>query len=157
MKEKQKRSNLQILVCNCHSCQAQHFLPGENYRSFYLFDQNMSPWWQQSCLARCRPSNICRRGGNEVPEPMFLKTKCRHGDKCPVWRDMAVQRHEYSRDLNIAICFSTLRFYAISMDVVSLFTHSSFLFLANFHYIDVLYQFEWISFIFVKKYMNFCL
>ncbi|RHN63215.1 hypothetical protein MtrunA17_Chr4g0055901 [Medicago truncatula] len=32
--------------------------------------------------------------------------------------------------------------YAINMDVVSLFTDSSFLFLANLHYFDVLYQFE---------------
>ena len=49
-----------------------------------------------------------------------------------------------SRDLNIVICVDicTLPFYAINMDVVSLFTDSSFLFLANLHYIDVLYQFE---------------
>jgi hypothetical protein len=37
-----------------------------------------------------------------------------------------------------------LPFYAINMDVVSLFTYSSFLFLANLdlYCIDVLYQFE---------------
>jgi len=55
-----------------------------------------------------------------------------------------VQNNVYSGDLNIVICvgFSTLSFYAINMDVVSLFTDSSFLFLANFHCVDVLYQFE---------------
>jgi len=40
------------------------------------------------------------------------------------------------------------------MDAVSLFTYSSFLFLANLdlYYINVLYQFEWMNiFIFVKK------
>ncbi|AES67348.1 transmembrane protein, putative [Medicago truncatula] len=57
---------------------------------------------------------------------------------------LQIRRHEYSRYLNIVICvgFSTLPFYAINMDDVSLFTDSSFLFLANFHCIDVLYQFE---------------
>ncbi|AES58757.1 transmembrane protein, putative [Medicago truncatula] len=53
-------------------------------------------------------------------------------------------RHGYSGDLNIVICVDicTLPLYAINMDVASLFTDSSFLFLANLHYIDVLYQFE---------------
>jgi len=53
-------------------------------------------------------------------------------------------RHGYSGDLNIVICVGicTLPFYAINMDDVSLFTNSSFLFLVNLHYIDVLYQFE---------------
>jgi len=48
------------------------------------------------------------------------------------------------RRLNIVICVGicTLPFYAINVDVVSLFTDSSFLFLANLHYIDVLFQFE---------------
>ena len=52
-------------------------------------------------------------------------------------------RHGYSGDLNIVIWVGicTFPFYAIDMDVVSLFTYSSFLFLANLHYIDVLYQF----------------
>jgi len=47
---------------------------------------------------------------------------------------LQIRRHEYSRDLNIVICvgFSTLSFYAINMDDVSLFTYSSFLFLAIF-------------------------
>jgi len=42
----------------------------------------------------------------------------------------------------VDIC--TLPFYAIIMDDMSLFTYSSFLFLANLdlHCIDVLYQFE---------------
>ncbi|AES95532.1 transmembrane protein, putative [Medicago truncatula] len=50
----------------------------------------------------------------------------------------------YSGDLNIVICIGicTLSFYAINIDVVSLFTDSSFLFLTILHYIDVLYQFE---------------
>ena len=57
---------------------------------------------------------------------------------------LQIRRHEYSGDLIIVICvgFSILPFYAINMDVVCLFTHSSFLFLANFHCINVLYQFE---------------
>ena len=44
----------------------------------------------------------------------------------------------YSEDLNIVICVGicTLSFYAINMDVVSLFADSSFLFLANLHCID---------------------
>jgi len=57
--------------------------------------------------------------------------------------------HEYSGDFNIVIFvifvgIGTLQFYAINMDVVSLFTDSSFLFLANLdlYYIDVLHQFE---------------
>jgi len=71
---------------------------------------------------------------------------------------LQIRRHEYSGDINIVILvifvgIGTLPFYAINMDVVSLFTYSSFLFLANLdlYCIDVLYQFEWISFIFVKK------
>jgi len=66
-------------------------------------------------------------------------------------------RHGYSGDLNIVICvdFSTLPFYAINMDVVSLFTYSSFLFLVNFHCIDVLYQFEWMNVVyFCQKKVN---
>jgi len=54
--------------------------------------------------------------------------------------------HEYSGDFNIVIFvgIGTLQFYAINMDAVSLFTDSSFLFLANLdlYYIDVLHQFE---------------
>jgi len=46
----------------------------------------------------------------------------------------STMRQEYSRDFNIVIFvgIGTLPFYAINMDVVSLFTYSSFLFLANF-------------------------
>ncbi|AES88782.1 transmembrane protein, putative [Medicago truncatula] len=57
---------------------------------------------------------------------------------------LQIRRHGYSGYLNIVICVGlcTLPFYAINMDVVSLFTNSSFLFLANLHYIDVLCQFE---------------
>jgi len=62
---------------------------------------------------------------------------------------LQIRRHEYSGDINIVILvifvgICTLPFYAINMDVVSLFTDSSFLFLANLdlYYIDVLYQFE---------------
>ena len=62
---------------------------------------------------------------------------------------LQIWRHEYSRDLNIVILvvfvgIDILSFYAINMDAVSLFTYSSFSFLANLdlYYIDVLYQFE---------------
>ncbi|AES67114.1 transmembrane protein, putative [Medicago truncatula] len=55
---------------------------------------------------------------------------------------LQIRKHGYSRDLNIVICVGicTLPFYAINMDVVNLFTDSSFLLLANLHYIDVLLQ-----------------
>jgi len=54
---------------------------------------------------------------------------------------LQIRRHEYSGDLNTVICvgFSTLSFYTINMDAVNLFTDSSFLLLANFHCINVLY------------------
>ena len=59
---------------------------------------------------------------------------------------LQIRRHEYSEDLNIVIFVGirTLSFYAINMDAVSLFTYSSFLFLANLdlYCMDVLYQFE---------------
>jgi len=66
---------------------------------------------------------------------------------------LQIWRYGYSRDLNIVICvgFSTLLFYAINMDAVSLFTDSSFLFLANFHCIDATYQFEWMNIIYFCK------
>jgi len=49
---------------------------------------------------------------------------------------LQIRRHEYSEDMNIVILvifvgIGTLLFYAINIDVVSLFTNSSFLFLAN--------------------------
>ena len=63
--------------------------------------------------------------------------------------------HEYSGDLNIVILIilvgiCTLPFYVINMDDVSMFTDSSFLFLANLdlYYIDVLYQFEWMNIVY---------
>jgi len=59
---------------------------------------------------------------------------------------LQIWRHEYSGDFNIVIFvgIGTLPFYAVNMDVVSLFTDSSFLFLANLdlYCIDVLYQFK---------------
>jgi len=57
---------------------------------------------------------------------------------------LQIRRHDYSGDLNIVICVGicTLPFYAINMDDVSLFTDSSYSFLVNLHYIDLLYQFE---------------
>jgi len=72
---------------------------------------------------------------------------------------LQIRRHEYFRDLNIVILvifvgIDTLSFYAINIDVVSLFTDSSFSFLTNLNLycIDVLYQFEWINIIsFCKK------
>jgi len=62
---------------------------------------------------------------------------------------LQIKRHEHSEDLNINILvifvgIGTLPFYVINKDDVSLFTNSSFLFLANLdlYCIDVLYQFE---------------
>jgi len=62
---------------------------------------------------------------------------------------LQIQRHVYFGDMNIIILvifvgIDILSFYAINMDVVSLFTDSTFLFLANLdlYCIDVLYQFE---------------
>ncbi|RHN44057.1 hypothetical protein MtrunA17_Chr7g0215211 [Medicago truncatula] len=62
---------------------------------------------------------------------------------------LQIRRYEYSGDTNIVILvivvgICTFPFYAINMDAMSLFTDSSFLFLANLdlYYIDVLYQFE---------------
>jgi len=62
---------------------------------------------------------------------------------------LQIQRHEYFGDINIVILvisvgIGRLSFYAINMDDVSLFTDSSFLFLANLdlYRIDVRYQFE---------------
>jgi len=74
---------------------------------------------------------------------------------------LQIRRHGYSGDLNIVICVGicTLPFYAINMDVVSLFTDSSFLFLANLHYTDILYQFEWMNIIYfiMKKECSFAI
>jgi len=55
--------------------------------------------------------------------------------------------HRYYGDFNIVIFvgFYTLSFYAIIMDVVSLFADSFFLFLANLYCIDILYRFELID------------
>jgi len=62
---------------------------------------------------------------------------------------LQIRRHEYSGDFNIVILvifvgINTLSFYAINMDVVSLFTDLSFLFSANLNLycINVFYQFE---------------
>jgi len=62
------------------------------------------------------------------------------------------------RELNIIICvgFSTLSFYAINIDVVSLFTGSPFLLLAMF--IVSMYSInlnEWILFLFMIKKKSF--
>jgi len=67
---------------------------------------------------------------------------------------LQTQRYGYSRNLNIVICvgFFTLSFYAINMNVVSLFAYSSFLFLVNL--LVSMYSInlnKWISFIFYKK------
>jgi len=76
---------------------------------------------------------------------------------------LQIRRHEYFGDSNIVILvifvgIGTLPFYAINMDAVSLFTNSSFLFLANLdlYCIDVLYQFEWMNIVYFcqkKKYL----
>jgi len=74
---------------------------------------------------------------------------------------LQIRRHEYSGDMNIIILFicvgiCTLSFYAINMDAVSLFTYSSFSFLANLnlYYIDVFYQFEWMNIVYFCKKKN---
>ena len=72
---------------------------------------------------------------------------------------LQIQIHKYFGDFNIVILvifvgIGTLPFYAINMDVVSLFTNSFFSFFGNLNLycIDVLYEFEWMNiFIFVKK------
>jgi len=67
---------------------------------------------------------------------------------------LQIRRHEYSGDLNLVIFVGTCTFpfYAINVDVVSLFTDSSFLLLANLDlYCIEINLNEWISFIFVKK------
>jgi len=59
---------------------------------------------------------------------------------------LQILRHQYSEYLVIVIFLgiNILLFYAINMDVVSLFTDSSFLFLAilNLYHINILYQFK---------------
>jgi len=72
---------------------------------------------------------------------------------------LQIRRHEYFGDMNIVILLifvgiCTLPFYAINMDVVSLFTDSSFLFLANLYCIDVLHQFEWMNIVYFCKKKN---
>jgi len=71
---------------------------------------------------------------------------------------LQIRRHEYFGNLIIVILvifvgIYTLTFYAINMDAVSLFTDSSFLFLANlnFYCIDVLYQFKWMNIVYFCK------
>jgi len=71
---------------------------------------------------------------------------------------LQIRKHEYFRDLNIVILvifvgICTLPFYAINMDVVSLFTDSSFLFLANLNLycINILDKFEWMNIIYFCK------
>jgi len=63
---------------------------------------------------------------------------------------LQIRRHKYSGDMNIVILvifvvgIDTLPFYAINIDVVSLFTDSFSSFLANLdlYCITELYQFE---------------
>jgi len=76
---------------------------------------------------------------------------------------LQIRRHEYSGDFNIVILvifvgICTLPFYVINMDVVSLFTDSSFLFLANLdlYCINVLYQFKWMNIVYFFKKKTFC-
>jgi len=56
---------------------------------------------------------------------------------------LQIRKQNYSGDFNIVIfaCLCTLSFYAFNMDDVSLFTDSSFLFLAILYCIDILYNF----------------
>jgi len=86
-----------------------------------------------------------------------LLFRCLFGSGCQISFDLVqiepitlasstlqIRRHDHSGDFNIVIFVGlhTLPFYAINMDDVSLFTDSSFLFLANLYCINVLYQFE---------------
>ena len=48
-----------------------------------------------------------------------------------------------------------MSFYAINMDVVSLFAVSSFLFLATLNFINSLYQFECLNIIYICQ-KNLC-
>jgi len=69
---------------------------------------------------------------------------------------LQIRRHEYSGDMNIVILvifvgIITLPFYAINMDVVTLFTDSSLLFLANLNLYCILYQFEWMNIVYFCK------
>jgi len=59
-------------------------------------------------------------------------------------------RHEYSNISHICRHICTLSFHVINMDVLSLFTDSSFSFLVNLdlYCIDVLYQFEWMNIVY---------
>jgi len=78
----------------------------------------------------------------------FLLPKCLFGSYCHISFDpvqiqpitlasstLQIRRHDYFGDFNIVIFVGlcTLPFYAINMDDVSLFTYSSFLFLANLY------------------------
>jgi len=66
---------------------------------------------------------------------------------------LQIRRYEYSGNLNIVIFvdISTLSFYVINMDVVSLFAYSSFLFLVTLNLYYSINLIESISFFFVKK------
>jgi len=74
---------------------------------------------------------------------------------------LQIRRHEYSKDFNIVILvifvgICTLPFYAINMDVLSLFTDLSFLFLANLdlYCINVLHQFKWMNIVYFCQKKN---
>jgi len=60
-----------------------------------------------------------------------------------IWAStLQIRKHGYFSDLDFIILFvGILPFYAINLGVASLFTDSTFTFLAMFVY-DVLYQFE---------------
>jgi hypothetical protein len=71
-----------------------------------------------------------------------------------------IRRHGYSGHFNIVIFVGLCNFpfYAINTDTASLFADLSLLFLTimNLYCIDVLQQYEWISFVLSKKKILLC-
>ena len=91
MKEKQKQKQpAKLWSATVIPSKHNIFRPGDDYRSSGLFDQNLSLWWQNPAWQDIARATNCGHGGNEVPEPMFSKIICCHGDKCSAWREKAV-------------------------------------------------------------------
>jgi len=90
--ERKTKRGATCKFCSATVIPAKHniFHPGDNYKSSDLFDQNLSLWRENPAWQDVARATNCRHGGNEVPEPMFSKIICRHGDKCPAWREKVV-------------------------------------------------------------------
>lgn len=67
-----------------------------------------------------------------------------------IWRYMYSEHAIFVIFIDMFAFCVTLAFYAININIVSLFTYLSIFILMtlNFYCIDVLYQFEWINIIF---------